>query len=140
GASLVADLAGLRFKVNEVARDLMRNIYFTSALKVAVRRGANVNKKHVAGKRPHFIEVDAIGSDLQWLAPDGFSVAQFQFLQWLIQQMFEVSGVSQLMAQGKNTLGAGASGAALNEAWVQDSERFSQFSTAITDFQRAVGR
>lgn len=126
GSSLVDELASLQYKVNEVAKDLMQNIYFTSALKVAVRRDANMVKKHVAGKRPHFIEVDAVGSDLQWLAPDGFSMAQFQFLQWLIQQMFEVSGVSQLMAQGKNPLGAGASGAALNEVYEQDSERFSQ--------------
>ncbi len=126
GASLVDELAELQFKVNEIAHNLQQNVYFTSALKVAVRRGAQIPKKHLAGKKPHFFEVDAIGSDVQWIAPDGFSLAQFQFLQWHIQQMFEISGVSQLMAQGKNPLGAGASGAALNEVYEQDSERFSQ--------------
>ncbi len=140
GASLVDELASLQFKVNEVARDLMQNIYFTSAVKVITRRGANIEKKHVPGKAPHFIEVEAIGADLEWKAPDGFSAAQFQFLQWLIQQMFEVSGVSQLMAQGKNSLGAGASGAALNEVYQQDSERFSQLEQAYARWWCDMGR
>lgn len=129
GASLVDELAALQYKVNEVARDLMANIYFTSSLKVAVRRNANIEKKTLAGKKPHFVEMDAPG-DIQWLAPDGFSLAQFQFLQWLIQQMYAVSGTNELMVQGKNTLGAGASGAALNEVYQQDSERFSQLEQA----------
>ncbi len=133
GNSLIDELAGLQFKVNEVARDLMQNIYFTSSLKVAVRRGAEIAKKKLAGKKPHYIDVDGLGTDVQWIAPDGFSMAQFQFLQWLIGQMFEVSGVSQLMAQGKNPLGAGASGAALNEVYQQDSERFSQTEQAYAN-------
>jgi hypothetical protein len=139
GSSLVDELAALQFKVNEVARDLMQNIYFTSALKIAVRRGADIAKKKLVGKKPHYIEQDAPG-DVQWLAPDGFSQAQFQFLQWLIAQMFEVSGVSQLMAQGKNMLGAGASGAALNEVYEQDSERFSQLEQSYARFHRDIAR
>jgi len=139
GCSLVDELAALQFKVNEIARDLMQNIYFTSATKVLVRRGANIAKKHLAGKAPHTIEVDT-PSDAIWQAPDGFSPAQFQFLQWLIQQMYEVSGVSQLMAQSKNPLGAGASGAALDSFYDIESERFSQLELSYARFHRDQGQ
>jgi hypothetical protein len=138
GCSLVDELAALQFKVNEIARDLMENIYFTSAVKVITRRGADINKKRVPGKHPHFIEVDNPG-DIAWEAPDGFSPAQFQFLQWLIQQMYEVSGVSQLMAQSKNPLGAGASGAALSEFYDIESERFSQLELSYARLWRDTG-
>jgi len=139
GSSLVDELASLQFKVNEVARDLMQNIYFTSAVKVLTRRGANITKEQVAGKRPHRVEVDS-PSDAIWQAPDGFSPAQFQFLQWLIQQMFEVSGVSQLMTQSKNPLGANASGAALAEFYDIESERFSQLEQGYATFWRDIGQ
>lgn len=138
GSSLVDELAALQFKVNEIARDLMRNIYFTSSLAVLTRRSADIAKKKLAGKEPYVVEVDNPG-DVQWQAPDGFSPAQFQFLQWLIQQMYEVSGVSQLMAQSKNPLGAGASGAALAEFYDIESERFSQLEMAYARFWRQIG-
>jgi hypothetical protein len=138
GCSLVDELAALQYKVNEIARDLMRNIYFTSSVAVITRRSASIVKKQLAGKEPYTLEVDNPG-DVLWEAPDGFSPAQFQFLQWLIQQMFEVSGVSQLMAQSKNPLGAGASGAALSEFYDIESERFSQLETAYARFWRQIG-
>lgn len=137
GSCLVDELASLQFKVNEVARDLMQNIYFTSAVKVLRRRNSQVESKHVSGKKPHFIDVDN-PTDVAWEAPDGFSPAQFQFLQWLIQQMFEVSGVSQLMAQSKNPLGAGASGAALSNFYDIESERFSQLELGYARFWRDI--
>lgn len=135
GCSLVDELASMQYKINEIARDLQQNIYFTSAVKVLVRRGANIAKGHLSGKAPHTFEVDT-PSDAIWQAPDGFSPAQFQFLQWLIQQMYEVSGVSQLMAQSKNPLGAGASGAALAEFYDIESERFSQLELSYARFWR----
>lgn len=138
GSSLVDELAALQFKVNEIASDLMENVYFTSALKVFVRRGADVPKKHLSAKHPSFIEVDS-PADIQFVAPQGFSEAQFNFLSWLINQMYEVSGVSQLMAQSKNPLGAGASGAALQEFYDIESERFSQLENAYARFWREIG-
>lgn len=140
GNSLVDELAQLQFKVNEVAGDLQRNIYFTSAVKVLQRRGANIAKKTVSGKVPHFIDVDAIGADLQWAAPDGFSMAQFNFLQWLIAQMYEVSRVSQLTAAGKNPLGAGASGAALDAQYDIENEGHSQLERAYAQLWCDVAR
>lgn len=138
GCSLVDELAALQFKVNEIARDLQQNVYFTSAVKVLARRNSDINKKGLPGKAPHVIEVDN-PTDVVWEAPDGFSPAQFQFLQWLIQQMYEVSGVSQLMAQSKNPLGAGASGAALQEFYDIESERFSQLELSYARFWRQIG-
>jgi hypothetical protein len=135
GCSLVDELAALQFKVNEMARDLLQNVYFTSALAVFTRRAADVAKKKLGGKQPYYVEVDSPG-DVQFVAPDGFSPAQFQMLQWLIQQMYEVSGVSQLMAQSKNPLGAGASGAALQEFYDIESERFSQLELAYARLWR----
>jgi hypothetical protein len=139
GCSLMDELAALQFKVNELARDLLQNVYFTSALAVFTRRNADISEKKLAGKQPYTVEVDNPG-DIQFVAPDGFSPAQFQLLQWLIQQMYEVSGVSQLMAQSKNPLGAGASGAALSEFYDIESERFSQLELAYARLWRDCGR
>lgn len=138
GCCLVDELAALQYKVNEISRDLMQNIYFTSAVAVLTRRGANVEKKKLAGKQPYFVEVDS-PADVVWAAPDGFSPAQFQFLQWMIQQMYDVSGVSQLMAQSKNPLGAGASGAALENFYDIESERFSQTEKDYARLHRQIG-
>src|SRR5690606_20657104 len=51
GSVLVDELAALQYKVNEVFRDLQQNIYYTSAIKVLVRRGADIAKKKLSGKR-----------------------------------------------------------------------------------------
>lgn len=138
GATLVDELLNLQRQVNRLAASLQQNSAATASLKIFVRRGAEVAKKKLVGDRPHYVEVDDIGRDVQYLAPQPFSPGHLEFLQWLKQQMYEVSGVSELMAQGKNPLGAGASGAALNEIFVQDTIRFSQFSKAIAQAWKEV--
>jgi hypothetical protein len=138
-ASLVDDLANLQYQVNSLFRKLQENAYHTATLKVLVRRGAQIAKKHLAGQRPHYVEVDN-PTDAVWHVPDPFPPSQLNFLEFQIRQMYEVSGVSQLMAQSKNPLGAGASGAALAEFYDIESERFSQLELAYARFWRDIGR
>src|ERR1044071_4958437 len=57
-SSLVDDLANLQYQVNTLFRKLQENAYHTATLKVLVRRNANIPKKHLAGQRPHYVEVD----------------------------------------------------------------------------------
>lgn len=132
-ASLVDDLANLQYQVNSLFRRMQENAHHCASVKIQTRRGAEIQKSHLVGLKPHHYEVENPG-DAIWHVPEPFPPSYLQFLEFQIRQMHEVSGVSQLMTQSKNPLGAGASGAALAEFYDIESERFSHLEQGYADF------
>lgn len=133
GIGLIQQLAGSQHKVNELWADHQEALYWGSALKIFLPRSANVNKNQMRARHPAVIEYD--GAMPQHVAPDPASRQAMESLRWLIQQMYEIAGISQAAAASKNPLGPNASGKALDTFYDIESDRFSQFEN-----QYAMGR
>lgn len=133
GIGLVQQLAGSQNKVNELWADHQEALYWGSGLKVFSPRGANVNKHHLRVRHPIVVEHD--GAVPQYVAPNPASTQAMDSIRWLIQEMYEIGGISQASAASKSTLGPNASGKALDTMEDIQSDRFSQFET-----QCAMGR
>ena len=88
---------------------------------------------HLRARHPIVMEYD--GEKPVYEAPNPASVQAMDSLRWLIQQMYEIAGISQLAASSKNTLGPNASGKAIDTMEDIQSDRFSQL-----EGQQAMGR
>jgi hypothetical protein len=128
GHGLVEDLTGIQAKVNDIARDIQEALYFGAMLKIFQARSSNVDKHHLRARHPVVIEYD--GTPPQFVAPNPVSVQQIQFLEWLINKAYEISGISQLSASSKNPLGSNASGKAIDTMYDIESDRFSTVEIA----------
>lgn len=133
GIGLIQQLAGSQNKVNDLWGDHQEALYWGSGLKLFVPRSANINEHHL--KKRHPIEIETDGPIPQYIAPNPASTQAMDSLRWLIQQMYEISGISQAAAQSKNPLGPNASGRALDSMNDLESDRFSQF-----ELQYSMGR
>jgi hypothetical protein len=91
-----------------------------------------VNKNHLRARHPVVIEHD--GNAPQFVAPNPVAPQQIQFLEWLIQKAYEISGISQMSASSKNPLGSNASGKALDTMYDIESDRFAQVETGYAMF------
>jgi hypothetical protein len=124
GIGLIQQLAGSQNKVNDLWNDHQEALYWASSLKIFMPRSANVDKHHMRARHPSIVEYD--GKVPEYLAPDPASRQAMDSLRWLIQQMYEISGISQAAAASKNPLGPNASGKALDTFYDIESDRFSQ--------------
>lgn len=133
GIGLIQQLAGSQHKVNELWADHQEALYWGSALKIFQQRSANVDADHMVARHPAIIETD--GPIPQYIAPNPASTQAMDSLRWVIQQMYEISGVSQASASSKNPLGPNASGKAIDTMYDYESDRFAQL-----ELQVAMGR
>lgn len=129
GIGLVQQLAGSQNKVNEIWADHQEALYWASSLKIFLPRQANVVQGHLRGRHPNIVETD--GPVPQYIAPDPASRQAMDTLRWLIQQMYEISGISQSSAASKSPMGPDASGKAIETVYDIESDRFAQFELQI---------
>lgn len=130
GIGLIQQLAGSQNKVNDLWTDHQEALYWGSALKIFLQRGSNVDKHHMRARHPAIVEYD--GKEPIYEAPNPASTQAMDSLRWLIQQMYEISGISQAAAASKNTLGPNASGKALDTMDDIQSDRFSDLELRYT--------
>lgn len=124
GRGLIADLAEIQYKINDTVRDIQDALYFGSQLTVFVARGSGITRNHLGRQqRAHMLEVNR-PNDVQYVAPNPVSKDAMMFLKELINWAYEFTGISQMSAQAKNPLGAGASGVALDNFYDLESERY----------------
>lgn len=136
GIGLVQQLAGSQNKVNELWQDIQLAIHWGAGLKVFAPRGSQINKGHLRARDPVVIEYDGPpGGPPAYIAPNPASMQAIDQLRWLIQEMYEIAGISQLASASKNTLGPNASGKAIDTMDDIQSDRFSYL-----DLQYSMGR
>jgi hypothetical protein len=133
GIGLIQQLGGSQNKVNELWNDHQEALYWGSGLKVFMQRGSDVNKHHLRARHPIAIEFD--GAKPEYIAPNPASTQAMDSLRWLIQQMYEISGISQASASSRSSLGPNASGKALDTMEDIQSDRFS-----LLESQQAMSR
>lgn len=137
GHGLVEDLTGIQAKVNDICRDIQEALYFGSSLKVFQARTSGVDKHHLRSRHPVVIEYD--GAPPQFVAPNPVSQQAIQFLELLIQKAYEISGISQMSASSKNTLGSNASGKAIDTMDDIQSDRFAHVEASYMQFRVDLG-
>jgi hypothetical protein len=138
GTGLVAHAAPIQQEINSMLRDMGEGISLGMQLKVFLPRGSNVNKNHMRARNPAIIEYD--GAKPEYEAPLPFNPGVLSYLQWRIQQAYEMAGISQAAATSKSSLGNGASGKALDTQYDIESDRFSHVELQYAMFRVDVGR
>ena len=123
GNGFVDQLASLQHRVNCIVRDLQLNLAATGRGYFLVNEQNDLPTEHLTGWQPFKLKFKgAVPPSYQ--APQPFHQAQLNALEFFIQQMFDLTGVSQAAATSKSALGAGASGIALDTQYDIDSDRF----------------
>lgn len=123
GTGFVDQLASLQHRVNCIVRDLQLNIAATGRGHFLVNAQNDIPTEMLTGWQPFKLKYNG-GTPPTYVAPTPFHPAQLQALQFFIQQMFDLTGVSQAAATSKSALGPGASGIALDTQYDIDSDRF----------------
>lgn len=138
GHGLVEDLAGIQAKINDILRDAQENLWWSSSLKIFVPRGAGINKHHLRARNPIAIEYD--GALPTFSAGEGVSQVSIQILTLLFDKAYELSGISQMSAASKSTLGSNASGKALDTMEDIQSDRFAQVESGYMTSRVELGQ
>lgn len=123
GFGFVDQLASLQHRVNCIVRDLQLNLAATGRGFFAVNEQNDIPVEMLTGWQPFKLKFKG-AQPPQWQAPQPFNQAQLNALDFFIQKMYDLSGVSQAAATSKSSLGAGASGIALDTQYDIDSDRF----------------
>jgi hypothetical protein len=137
GGGLVEQLIGIQEQVNDILKDAREGLKFGSQLTIFMQRGAQVNKNHLRGRGPKVVEFD--GAEPHYLAPNPVSEQAIRILMLLIEQAYQISGISQMAAQSKNTLGANASGKAIDTMDDLQSERFAHVEADYQQYRVLLG-
>lgn len=121
----VDDLIEMQYRVNCIVRDLQLNLMATGRGHYIVNEANRIPVELLNAMQPFELVYNGPpGSAPQWNAPQPFNVAQLNALEKFINWMFTMTGVSQANAESRSSLGAGASGVALDTQYDIDSDRF----------------
>jgi hypothetical protein len=139
GTGIVEDVADLQHRINCIIRDIQRNIEYAGNLIVFTRRGSNVPTEQLTGRKPFRIEYDGTQPPI-YQVPQAVSQGQLATLDKLERAMYDLTGVSMMSAQGRNPLGANASGVALDNFYDIETERFSMQENDYARFRLRCGQ
>jgi hypothetical protein len=123
GIGFVDGLADLQHCVNRIVRDIQLNLQATGRGHYLVHESNAIAPEMLNGSAPFMLKYKG-SSPPQWTAATPYNAAQMSALTMFIQEMYDLSGVSQASATSKSALGAGASGIALDTQYDIDSDRF----------------
>lgn len=119
----VDQLADIQDTINRIVRDIQLNLAAVGRGFFMVNAANDIPVEQLTGFQP--FKMKYVGSQPpKWEAPQPFNVAQINALDKTIDYAFRFSGVSQANAESRSSLGAGASGVALDTQYDIDSDRF----------------
>ncbi len=123
GEGFVDQLASLQHRVNCMVRDLQLNLAATGRGHFLVNEANDLPVEMLTGWQPFKLKYKG-SQPPTYVAPQPFNPAQLNALEFFINKMYDLTGVSQANATSKSTLGPGASGIALDTQYDIDSDRF----------------
>lgn len=138
GQGLVEEVAPVQQKIDDSFAQIAHNMEALGGVTIFLPRNGGINKTHLRGKGVRVVETD--GPVPQFIAPSPVSPQLVAFLEWLIQRIYEIPGISQASAASKNPLGGNASGKALDTMYDIESDRFSHVESAYAQFRVDLGR
>jgi hypothetical protein len=121
----VDDLIEMQYRVNCIIRDIQLNLMVTGRGHYLTHESNRIPVEMMNAMQPfEMVYSGTQGTAPQWTAPQPYNVAQMSALKEFIDWMFKITGVSQANAESRSSLGAGASGVALDTQYDIDSDRF----------------
>jgi hypothetical protein len=123
GLGFVDQLARLQDRVNKIVRDIQLNLAASGRGHFLVNEQNDISVGELTGFAPFKLKFKGPQAPV-WSAPQPLHPAQLDALKFFIEQMFDLTGVSKAAATSKSSLGAGASGIALDTQYDIDSDRF----------------
>lgn len=123
GTGFVDQLASLQHRVNCIVRDLQLNLAATGRGHFLVNEANDIATELLSGWQPFKLKFKG-NQPPTYVAPTPFNPAQLEALAFFIDKMYDLTGVAQSAATSKSSLGAGASGIALDTQYDIDSDRF----------------
>lgn len=136
--SITDDLYNIQWNINLLNARIKEAAELTPANLLAVPDGSNINIQTLnnrAGQIIKYKPVPGMGQPIDVVSPAFINTSYQQYLEFLIAQAYEMTGISVLSAQSINPLGANASGKALQSMENIESNRFeTQLSQAIRGY------
>jgi len=121
GTGMAEAIQSIQIEINKVLRTLQLSIHLTAIPKVFLQRGTTVPRSHFNNEIGGLIIYD--GVEPKYASVGSVPPELMQYLQWLIDQLYQMTGVSVLSAQSLKPSGLN-SGKALNTFNDIESERF----------------
>lgn len=134
GRGLIHELKDLQHRINCIVRDMQMNLQATGRGAYVMSEADAIPAELLTGLQPFTIKYKGNRPPV-WTAPTPINPAQLEMLQFFMQQMFEISGVSQAAAASRSSLGAGASGVALDTQYDIESERFAMQEAQYAEYR-----
>jgi hypothetical protein len=133
--SITDDLYNIQWNINLLNARIKEAAGLSPANLILVPDGTNINVQNLdnrAGQVIRYKPIPGMGNPIEVSTPSFISTSYQQYLQFLINTAYEMTGISVLSAQSINPLGANASGAALQSMENIESGRFeTQLNQAI---------
>lgn len=139
GWGFIDQLASLQHRVNCIVRDLQLNLAATGRGFFAVNEQNDIPTELLTGWQPFKLKHKGPNPPT-WQAPTPFNQAQLNALEFFIQKMHDLTGVSLAAASSKSALGPGASGIALDTQYDIDSDRFRMPQTNYARYRLDAGQ
>jgi hypothetical protein len=138
GTGIPAELSGIQYEINTLLRLIQQNMWSGGNLKVFVEKGSGVSPAHISNDLRGAI-IEYTGTPPQMHANDVVSPQILQHLQYLVENAYNVTGISQLSAQSQTPF-ASMSGRARLVHQNSESLRFKTQTERYEDFFNQLAR
>ena len=131
GQGLAEQLVGIQTEINKILKTMQLGLHLCSVPYWLVESSSKINKAHLSNQIGNIIEYSITKPELA--TGSGVSPDLFNHLNWLINQAYQITGLSQLSASSQKPAGLN-SGVALREYHDIESERFYSVGKAYEHF------
>ena len=134
GTGIPAELVGIQYEINETIRNIQANWWSGGNLKILVERGSKINKAHLNNDLRAAV-VEYTGNPPAWVTTEAVAPGLVQYLEFLIEQAYNVTGISQLTAQSQTPFASMSGKARL----VHENSESLRFLPAQRRLEQAIG-
>lgn len=138
GKGLTEQLAGVQKEINRLLIKIQRAFARLGITRVFIQRGSKVNPSHMRSNDGDIIEYT--GQRPETVAETPVSPQIFEHLWRLEQKAYEITGISQMTAQGQAPPPGVDSGRAIRTMLQNHSKRFVMVGQAYEEFFLTVGK
>jgi hypothetical protein len=100
GTGIAYELTGIQYEINQLVRAAQAGMYAGANFKVLVERGSKIVKAHLNNDIRGTV-VEYTGAPPSFIAPDAVSNQLLAHLQWLVEQGYAITGISQMGARSE---------------------------------------
>lgn len=139
GRGICEELLSLQTEINKLLTTIQRSIELAAVPMVFVPDGAKVASDHLLNNTIARMVTYAGPQPPTWLTPTAQNAEVYQHLQWLIQQAYQIAGITQTAASGQKPQGVD-SNVAIRTVQDIESSRFAMVALRWEDWFMEVAK